>query len=147
MSPLSVGESPGANCPVAGVAADQLVPTGAGIMPVVSIRAKRLGKKWSRASWRIFRNYFVSRAAASGMSLMHIMEATGHDSYEMVRHYFRLNEDSYRNDFKKFDSGLTAVDLTCRGLTQAGNTLGTHSTRRPALNPKRCRFVRLRSSG
>ena len=36
----------------------------------------------------MFRNYFVSRAASSGMSFVHVMEATGHDSYERVRYYF-----------------------------------------------------------
>ena len=59
----------------------------------------------------MFRNYFVSRATAAGMSLIHVMEATGHDSFKMVRHYFRLNADTYREDFKKFDGGLTRVDF------------------------------------
>jgi len=48
------------------------------------------------------------------MSLIHVMEATGHDSYEMARHYFRLHEDAYREDFKKFDGGLTGIDLSAR---------------------------------
>ncbi len=106
----------------------QKYATEAGVMPIVPNRGKHAGEVWSRANWKMFRNYFVSRAAASGMSFIHVMAATGHDSYHMVLHYFRLNEDAYRNDFKKFDSGLTGVDLTCRELTQAGNTAGTHLT-------------------
>ena len=79
----------------------------------------------------MFRDYFVSRAASSGMSFVHVMEATGHDSYERVRHYFRLNEDAYRQDFRKFDSGLSGVDVSCPPLTHESNTLGTHPTQEP----------------
>ena len=86
---------------------------------------KHAGKVWSRANWKMFRNYFVSRAASSGMSFVHVMEATGHDSYEMVRHYFRLNEDAYRQDFKKFDSGLSGVDVSGPLLTHESNTLNS----------------------
>ena len=62
------------------------------------------------------------------------MEATGHDSYEMVRHYFQLNEDAYRKDFKKFNGGLAGVDLNGRDLTRQSNTLGTHCNERSLSN-------------
>ena len=92
-------------------------------------KGKHVGKLWSRANWRLFRDYFVSQAASAGVSLIHVMEATGHDSYAMVRHYFRLNEDAYRQDFKKFNSGLAGIDLSNGGATQQSNTLGTHSNK------------------
>ena len=101
----------------------QRYATEARVMPYTPDRGKHAGKPWSRANWRMLRNYFVSRAASAGMSLIHVMEATGHDSYEMVRHYFRLNEDAYRRDFKKLDGGLTGVDVSCRRLTHQSNTL------------------------
>ncbi len=92
----------------------------------------------------MFRNYFVSRAASSGMSFVHVMEATGHDSYERVRHYFRLNEDAYRQDFRKFDSGLSGVDVSWPPLTHERYTQGTHSTQEPLwdndLQPERAGF-------
>ncbi len=44
----------------------------------------------------------------------------------MVHHYFRLNEDVYRTDFKKFDGGLTGIDLDWRAVACQSNTLGTH---------------------
>ena len=65
-------------------------------------------------------------AASSGMSLIHVMEATSHDSDEMVRHCFRLNADAYGEDFKKFDGGLSGIDLSRRDLTHESNTPGTH---------------------
>ncbi len=104
----------------------QRYATEADIMQYVPKRGKLKGKVWSRANWKMFRNYFISRAAASGMSFVHVMAATGHDSYKMVLHYFRLNEDAYRKDFAKFDSGLTGVDLCCRELTRQSNTQRTH---------------------
>jgi integrase len=112
----------------------QRYATKTGIMLIKPENGKHAGKTWSRANWRMFRNYFVSQAASAGMSLIHVMEATGHDSYEMVRHYFRLNEDAYRQDFKKFNSGLAGIDPNGRGVTQESNTLGTHSTGRPLSN-------------
>ncbi len=109
----------------------QRYATEAGIMRYVPDRGKHKGKSWSRANWRMLRNYFVSRAVSAGMSFMHVMAATGHDSYRMVQHYFRLNEDSYRRDFRKFDGGLSGVDLSGREVTQQSNTLGTQSMKNP----------------
>ena len=104
----------------------QRYATEADIMQYVPKLGKLKGKVWSRANWKMFRNYFISRATASGMSFVHVMAATGHDSYKMVLHYFRLNEDAYREDFAKFDSGLTGVDFSCRELTHQSNTQRTH---------------------
>ena len=109
----------------------QRYATQAGIMPFRPERGKHAGKEWSRANWKMLRNYFVSRAASSGMELMHVMAATGHDSFQMVQHYFRLNADEYRKDFTKFDGGLTGIDLSDATVTKQGNTLGTHSVDQP----------------
>ncbi len=105
-----------------------------GIMPTRPTRGKHASKPWSKANWRMFRNYFVSRAASAGMSLMHVMEATGHDSFAMVQHYFRLNDDAYAKDFKKYDSGLTGVDLGSPGLTRQKNTQRTQCKTKPLKN-------------
>ena len=78
------------------------------------------------------------------MSFVHVMQATGHDSSAMIHHYFRLNEDAYREDFKKFDSGLTGVDFDCQDLTHESNTPGTHPNENPlsdkGLEPERAGF-------
>ena len=66
--------------------------------------------------------------------MIHVMEATGHDSYEMVRHYFRLNVEAYRHDFKKLAEGVTGIDLSSRGLTRQSNTLGTQSKKKSLHN-------------
>ncbi len=113
-------------------------------MLTTSDRGKHAGKAWSCVDWRRLRNYFVSRAASAGVSFIHVMQAIGHDSFALVRHYFRLNDDAYREDFKKSPSGLTGVDLSGRGLTQERNTLGTHRKTNPVcdkgLGPERAGF-------
>ncbi len=59
----------------------------------------------SRLGWHTLRRYFVS-IASTCMSLPSVLESAGHDSYSMWKLYKETDNDSVRDDFKRFEGRL-----------------------------------------